>query len=101
MATYSELRSLFGHDDLRNKIEVAVIVAAEAIRNEDGGTANHANRLLWAKAAFVSPRSVAERMLMCLLAANKTQAVGTITGASDATVQTAVDAAVNIFADGS
>ena len=46
MATYMELRGLFNDSDLDNKIEVACIVAAQTICNEDGGTANHANRLV-------------------------------------------------------
>lgn len=101
MATYTEIRQLYASDSLRNLIEVAVIVAAEAIRTEDAGTANHANRLLWAKQAFDNPLGVAQKMLMALLAANKASTVAQITQASDATIQTAVNNAVNVFADGS
>lgn len=101
MATYNELRQLFSHGDLHNRVEVACVIAAEAIRNESDQTANHANRLKWAQTAFENPRGVADKILMSLLAANKAAAVGSITGASDATVQSAVDAAVNLFADGS
>ena len=101
MATYLELRGLFSHDNLRNKIEVACIVAAEAIRNEDPGTDNHANRLAWAKRAFQNPGSVRDEMLKALLAANKDATVAAITGATDEQVQAKVDAAVNVFADGS
>ena len=100
MATYAEIRSLFNHDSLRNLIEVAVIVAAEKIRTEDAGTANHANRLVWAKSVFESPTGAATRMLMALLATNRALTVVQITGATDASIQTAVDAAVNVFADG-
>ena len=101
MATYDELRSLFSYDDLRNLIEVAVIIAAESIRNEDAGTANHANRLLWAKLAFNDPLGVSKKMMMAVLAANKDATVAQITGASDAVIQAKVDAAVDVFADGS
>jgi len=100
MATYTELRQLYSSDDLKNKIGVACIVAAEAIRNEPPATENHANRLLWAKRAFQSPGSIREHMLMTLLAANKDLTVSQITGASDAAIQAKVDAAVNLFADG-
>jgi hypothetical protein len=100
MATYSELRALFGHDDLRHRAEVAVIVAAETIRNEDGGTPNHANRMVWAKAVFGNPVSAAAEMLMALLAANKDSAVAAITDVSDSALQTLVDAAVDVFATG-
>ena len=101
MATYLELRGLYSNGDLMNRLEVACIVSAEAICTEDAGTTNHANRLVWAKNTFGNTRRTAELMLMALLAANKATAVGLITGASDATLQTAVDGAVNIFADGS
>ena len=101
MATYMELRSLFGHSDLNDKIEVAVIIAAEIIRTEDGGTVNHANRLVWAKQAFANPVSTANQMIMAMLAANNGLALGSITGASDAAIQASVEAAVDVFADGS
>ena len=101
MASYSELRQLFADGDLKNKLDVACIIAAETIRTEDAGTTNHANRLLWAKAAFSSPRSVSEQMLMALLAANKDVTVASIQAATDAAIQTKVDAAVDVFADGS
>ena len=100
MATYTELRGLFGHGDLQNRIEVAIIVAAEAIRNEDAGTANHANRLVWAKAAFSNTLVIRDYMLMALLAANKALTVEQITGVSDAALQTAVNEAIDIFATG-
>ena len=101
MATYTELRQLYGNGDLINRIEVACIVAAEKIRTEDGGTANHANRLVWAKATFGFTRRAAELMLMALLAANRALTTAQITGVSDEGLQTAVDSAVNMFADGS
>ena len=101
MASYTELRGLFSENELQNKVEVACIVAAEKIRTEDIGTTNHANRLAWAKEAFQSPRNVGDQMLMALLAADKDEDVATITGASDTAIQTRVDAAVDVFADGS
>ena len=101
MATYDELRTLFGDDPLRNKIEVAVIVAAEAIRGEDANTPNHDNRLVWAKQAFDNPQGAATKMLMALLAANKDATVAQIQSATDEAIQTKVDAAVDVFADGS
>ena len=98
MATYQELLSLFNETALKNKITVAVIVAAEAIRTEDPATTNHANRLTWAKAAFENPTSQASKMLMALLAANKDATVSAITSVTDANLQAQVDAAVDVFA---
>lgn len=100
MATYDELFGLQANDSLRNRIAVACIVAAEAIRTENANTANHANRLLWAKAVFANPQGEAQRMLWAVLAQNKTATVAQITGATDATIQTAVSAAVDVFATG-
>ena len=101
MATYTELYSLMsGQSELKNKITVAVIVAAESIRNEDVGTTNHANRLIWASQAFLSPSSMAEKMLMAVLASNKDQTVSTINSASDEILQTCVNNVIDIFATG-
>lgn len=101
MATYDELRGLFTHGPLRNKVEVACIIAAEAVRTEDVGVANHVNRLVWAKRVFENPGAVRDHMLMALLATNKDLAVAAITDATDAAIQTQVDAAIDVFADGS
>ena len=101
MAGYAEIRGLFADSTLKNKVEVACIVAAEAIRGEDAGTTNHANRLVWAKEAFTSPSGTASKMWMALLAANKDLTVQQIQEATDAAIQTKVDAAINLFADGS
>jgi hypothetical protein len=100
MATYLELRSLYGHGDLLNRIEVACIVSAETIRTEADSVTNHANRLKWAKATYGSSRAAAEKMLMSLLAANKALTSAQLISVTDAALQTAVDSAVNIFADG-
>ncbi len=101
MATYIELRSLFANSPLKNRIEVACIIAAETIRNEEVGTPNHANRLIWAKKAFVQLATIRDQMLMALLASNKTASIAAITGILDEALQTLVDDAVDIFADGS
>ena len=101
MATYIEIRGLFGNSELRLLAEVACIVSAETIRLEDPSTDNHANRLLWAKAAFRNPRQIRDQMLMALLASNKDATVANILAVTDEAMQTLVDAAVDVFADGS
>ena len=101
MATYQDLRGLFGHNELKNRTEFACLVAAETIRAEAVETTNHANRLIWAKAAFQDPKAAAVPVLKVLLAASKSSTVESITGVEDAALQTLVDAAVDIFADGS
>ena len=96
MATYDELHTLFGDGDLRRKIEVAVIIAADNIRQNGAATAAEKR---WAAAAFNGPSSESRRILLALLAANNTAAVGTITSASDATIQAAVDGVVPMLAE--
>jgi hypothetical protein len=101
MATYTELYKLALEDSvLRNKITTACIIAAEAIRGEDAGTANHANRLIWSKNVFENPAVESNRMLWAALAANNTLTVAQIQSASDASLQTVINSAVNLFATG-
>ena len=97
MATYTELKQLFSDEELRDKVDVAIIIAADTIRGEDVGTTYHAERLVWAKTAFASPRSKSDEMLMAILAVNSSASVEQITEASDATIQSQVDAVVNMF----
>lgn len=98
MATYAELLQAAGNSDLLARIRVACIVSAEQIRTEAGATANHAQRMVWAKAVFENPEREALRMLWAVLAQNRSATLSQIINATDAAVQTAVDAAVNVFA---
>ncbi len=100
MASYAELRSLISDSALQNKVQVACAIAADTIKDEDGGTINHTNRLLWAKRAFGSLEAVTKEMFPAVLAANKAAAVNDIANASDTAIQSNVDATVNLFADG-
>ncbi len=100
MATYAQLFELRSNSPVRNRVTVACAVAAEAIRGEPVETDNNANRLIWAAKVMPNPLAYADEMLWSLLAANKDQDVATITAASDATVQSQVDDAVNLFATG-
>lgn len=100
MATYAELFEVHSDNDLERRVDMACVIAAETIRNEDGAVANHANRLLWAASVFQNPRAESTRMLWAVLAANKDNTVAQITGATDVQLQTAVDAVVDLFATG-
>lgn len=100
MATYDELLTAAEDAGLNRKIRVACIVAAEAIRTESTAVANHANRMTWAKLVFQNPITEAQRMIWAVLAQNKAATLSAIVTASDATVQTAVTAAVDVFATG-
>lgn len=101
MATDTELYGLLNDSELRNRVFIASIVAAEGVLNEDGGTPNHANRLLWAAAVFSTPTAEVKRMFMAVLAANKGQSVAAIQGASEAQILTNVNDHIDLFATGS
>lgn len=85
---------------LRNRVSVACLVAAEAVRVEAVNVPNHANRLSWAKATFVDARGTGERMLPAILAQNAALTRAQILAATDSALQTAVIAAVDVFATG-
>lgn len=90
MATYMEIRDLFSDDNLKNKIDVAVVNAAGDLLN----SAPTADEQKWAAAVFANPRSEAEKAYMFVLSENRNLAVSAIQGASDAAIQSAVDTAV-------
>lgn len=100
MATYAEIASLIGETNLQNKVAVACIIAAEAIRTESDQTPNHTNRLLWARQANRDPQGTARQVMPSLLAQNAGFTLAQIQGATDAAIQTAVNNAINIFATG-
>ena len=100
MATLTELFDLRNDATLRNRVAAACDIAAEAIRTEDAGTANHANRLKWAKAVLQQPFESASAMLRAVLAANVQLTEAQLVSAPDAALQGAVNNAVNLFADG-
>ena len=97
MASYTELYDLNNNSGLQNKLVIAVVVAADAIRTESAATPLHAERLAWAKEAIRSPEEMAKRCLWAALAQNKALTTAQIVGASDAGLQTAVDAAVALL----
>lgn len=100
MATDLELYGLHNDSELRNRVLIQCVIAAEAVMNEDGGTPNHANRLIWAASTFENPRTEADRMFIAVLAANKDASVEAIKGASEAQILTNVNDHIDLFATG-
>lgn len=49
MATLIEIYNLSQSDSIKGRVYAAIAKAARDIENEDPGTTNHAERLLWAK----------------------------------------------------
>lgn len=107
MATYLELRTIFTDSDLMEKLEVAVIIAAQTILAGDDDTdppwdqtaGAHDIRVKWAAAAIKSTSTVATAMLKAVLAANNTLTVAQIQGASDAAIQSNVEAVIDSIAN--
>ena len=87
MATYLELFDLQTNDGLRQKVAVAVAVAAQA---QLAGTPTQ-QQAIWAKDAVARPLEMAERVVILILAANSSATVAQITAATDTAIQTNVD----------
>lgn len=101
MATYEEIADLFEDPILKEKSRVALIVAAQTIFDEDPGTTNHANRVIWARYVINNTEDGVGPAVRAILAANKDAPVSAIQSATDALVQSNIDAIVDFFADGS
>jgi len=102
MATLAELGTLHSRQDnvvdaLVNKIKGAVLIKAEAVRAQTPPPTDHLNRLAWVREAFINPGEAADNIFGAVLGANAGFTVAQITGASDAAIQTAVNAAVESF----
>lgn len=98
MATYLELLQAAEDDTLNKKTRVAVLVAADVVRAEADTTTNHAARIAWASKATRDPITEGKRALWCALAQNAGTALSAILAASDATIQTAVNNAIDLLA---
>jgi hypothetical protein len=98
MATYEEIYGLWQNSALQNKVRVACIIAAETIMIDPSPPTNQTAREAWAAAVFENPNAEATRMLRAVLAANADATAGNILGALDSTIQSNVDAHVDLFA---
>ena len=90
MASYTDLRNLFSDDTLKNRVDVAIVIAAS---NLLGGTPT-ADEQKWAAAVFNSPRTEGQKAFMAVLAANESAPISAIQGATDAALQANVDGVV-------
>lgn len=95
MATYLELRALFTDSDIMEKVEVAVVVAANAMLSGTPTTAQKA----WAATVFSAPLPEAKKAWMAVLATNKNENVASIHGATDAAIQSQVNAVSQVLVD--
>ena len=95
MATYQELMDCSSDSGLRQRMAVACVIAAEAIRTNGSATTAQLN---WAREVYAAPTTMADKMMWPVLAQNAAVAKASILGATDAALQTAVSAAVAVFA---
>ena len=97
MATYAELFALTQNGALRDRVSVACMIAAEKIRVEAVTIPNNAARRVWARRVLENPDTAALSALRAALVQNATSSVASLTAASDAVLQTAIDAAVDLL----
>ena len=111
MATYLELYDLIDSNrllenrlsrvapsDLEKRVVVATLVAADTVREELVSVPNHTQRMTWAARANRNINEVAGEMFRGVVAANDNATLSAIESASDSTVQTNVDALIDMFA---
>lgn len=91
MATYAELNGLYSNGDLMVKVSVACVIKAHSLLQ---GTPS-ADQKTIAKAILENPPGYAKTVIKYVLAANANATPTQITDATDSTVQTHVDAAIN------
>lgn len=98
MATYDQIAGFYSQSIHENKIRVAIADVALRIAAETEIVPNHAERLNWAARAMSNPGGESDRFLIGVLTANRQATVAQIENADDASIQTNVDALVDIFA---
>lgn len=100
MATYDELTVIANSSGsaLLSRIRVAGQMMAGAIVSESPVAANHAARLVWAKAAFSDPDKTARDLIWPVLYLNQAATKAAIEGAGDAAILTAVTTVVAALA---
>lgn len=87
MATYLELERIGEDDGLGRLIKEALYIAAEALLS---GTPTD-DEIVWADYVLLRPGDEITKAQHALIAQNENATIAQITGASDATVQTAVN----------
>lgn len=95
MATYFELHDLMSSSsilDLRRRLRVAIVIKCNAVAKAASPTAAAKE---WARSALRDPQQYEDMVLRYVLADNAAATTAQITAASDAQVQTAVNAAVD------
>lgn len=108
MASYAELLTALGNQALKDKVTVAILIAADKVeRGDDTGggfnPANHGNRVSWTRRIMSSPEGAPKEAVSffpLVVVANRDATLAEILAQSDAAVQTNVEEVVDLFADG-
>lgn len=95
---YNTLIGDVGDEVLWRQAFVAVLKAAADIRNEDVGTSNHTNRLLWAQEVEQDPAAKVREMKYRIMENATIQAAPT--SATDNDVQFVINSLIDSFATG-
>lgn len=97
--SYLEMYNLISSDgDLWRKAAIACFKAAVDVINEDPGTSNHANRVIWANQVFTDPIVKAKEMKYGILQNATVQTLGNSTTDND--IQFVVNGLINSYAKG-
>lgn len=107
-ATHDQLRVLMGNQDLKDRVEVSIVIMVDKIlRSEDTTNGfdqqNHANRVVWARRIMNDPQGApkeAARFFPIMVAANRDLSILQILAATDEGIQLRVEETVDFFADG-
>lgn len=98
MATLQELYNLWHEgSDLRARVAAACAKASNDVLNEDAGTANHANRLVWARTTLMDIDAMATRMFWAVISNATIAAAGN--AATDNDIQWVVNSWIDSFAN--
>jgi len=96
---YNTLVADVGNHILWRQAFVAALKSAADIRNEDAGTDNHANRMVWAQSVEQDPKAMVMEMRYRIMENATIQAAPT--EATDNDVQFVVSSLIDDFATGS
>ena len=97
MATLQEVYNLrYEATGLRSRVTAAIAKAAQDVLNEDPGTTNHAERVVWANEALADTITWTQRMMWAVVGNATIQTNGE--SSSDVEVQNAVNGSIDTFA---
>ena len=92
MANYTELSELKSDPAIGSKVETAIAIKCQAIIDDVEATTEEKT---WAKAVIQDPKSKVNSIMWSLLVDNKDATIEQIQSASDASVQTNVNDAID------